>query len=71
MLQTHPNGLDFYFGQRNHAIKFLSFLSSVAPVRTNASERLISQDIQNNKMRSAVNGVVWGGEGRCCPKGGV
>ncbi|KAK5704551.1 ribosome-binding protein [Elasticomyces elasticus] len=28
------NGIDFYFSQRNHAEKFIDFLTSVSPVRT-------------------------------------
>ena len=38
------NGIDFYFSQRNHAEKFIDFLSSVAPVKTKKSQELISMD---------------------------
>ena len=41
-------GLDFHFAQRNHAIKMVDFLSSVVPVRSKSSERLISTDIHSN-----------------------
>ncbi|KAI9837373.1 MAG: ribosome-binding protein [Thelocarpon superellum] len=42
------DGLDFYYAQRNHAEKFLDFLSSVAPVRTKKSQELISMDIHTS-----------------------
>jgi nonsense-mediated mRNA decay protein 3 len=42
------DGLDFYYAQRNHAEKFLDFLTSVAPVRTKKSQELISMDIHTS-----------------------
>ena len=42
------DGLDFYYSQRNHAEKFLDFLTSVAPVRTKKSQELISMDIHTS-----------------------
>lgn len=41
--ETH-DGIDFYFGQRNHAEKFVDFLGSVTPVRKQKSQQLISMD---------------------------
>ncbi|AET39881.1 ribosome-binding protein NMD3 Ecym_5097 [Eremothecium cymbalariae DBVPG len=38
------DGLDFYYSQKNHAVKMLDFLNSVVPVKTKKSEELISQD---------------------------
>jgi nonsense-mediated mRNA decay protein 3 len=38
------NGIDFYFGQRNHAEKFVDFLHSVSPVNARKSQELISMD---------------------------
>ncbi|KAK3712766.1 ribosome-binding protein [Vermiconidia calcicola] len=43
-----PNGIDFYFSARNHAEKFLDFLTSVSPVRTKKSQELISMDIHTS-----------------------
>ncbi|KAG8948749.1 hypothetical protein FRC04_009360 [Tulasnella sp. 424] len=37
-------GLDFFYAQRNHAIKMTEFLHSVVPVRTKDSEQLLSKD---------------------------
>ncbi|KAK5121801.1 ribosome-binding protein [Meristemomyces frigidus] len=42
------NGIDFYFAARNHAEKFVDFLSSVAPVRTKKAQELISQDVHTS-----------------------
>ena len=42
------DGLDFYYAQRNHAEKFVDFLTSVAPVRTKKSSELISVDIHTS-----------------------
>ena len=43
-----PNGIDFFFSQRNHAEKFVDFLSSVSPVKTKKAQELISQDIHTS-----------------------
>lgn len=42
------DGLDFYYSQRNHAEKFVDFLSSVAPVKSKKSQELISMDIHTS-----------------------
>lgn len=42
------DGLDFFYAQRNQAIKMLDFLQSVTPVKTTKSSELISQDIHTS-----------------------
>lgn len=42
------DGLDFFYAQRNHAEKFVDFLTSVAPVRSKKSQELISHDIHTS-----------------------
>jgi len=42
------DGLDFYFAQRNHAEKFVDFLTSVTPVRVKKSQELISMDVHTS-----------------------
>lgn len=42
------DGLDFFYAQRNHAEKFVDFLTSVAPVKTKKSQELISMDIHTS-----------------------
>ncbi|KAF1982221.1 nonsense-mediated mRNA decay protein 3 [Aulographum hederae CBS 113979] len=46
------DGIDFFFGQQNHAVKFVDFLSSVAPVNVKKSEELISVDIHTSTKSS-------------------
>ncbi|TFY51571.1 hypothetical protein EVJ58_g10494 [Rhodofomes roseus] len=38
------DGLDFFFASRSHAIKMVDFLTSVVPIRSKASEQLLSTD---------------------------
>ena len=42
------DGLDFFFSQRNHAEKFVDFLTSITPVRVKKSQELISMDIHTS-----------------------
>ncbi|KAL9089406.1 MAG: hypothetical protein Q9165_005727 [Trypethelium subeluteriae] len=42
------DGIDFFFAHRNHAEKFVEFLTSVTPVRTKKSQELISMDIHTS-----------------------
>lgn len=42
------DGLDFFYAQRNHAEKFVDFLTSVAPVKSKKSQELISVDIHTS-----------------------
>ena len=43
-IKENRDGLDFYYNQRNHALKMIDFLSAVAPVKYKRSEELISMD---------------------------
>ncbi|KAI8865357.1 NMD3-domain-containing protein, partial [Ramicandelaber brevisporus] len=45
-IKSVRDGIDFYFSQRNHAIKMVEFLQAAVPVRYQASSQLISSDIQ-------------------------
>ncbi|KAL8636408.1 MAG: hypothetical protein Q9228_006190 [Teloschistes exilis] len=47
-IKEAKDGLDFFYSQRNHAEKFVDFLTSVAPVRTKKSQELISVDIHTS-----------------------
>lgn len=46
-IKEMKDGLDFFFGQKNHAHKFVDFLQSVVPIKYKISEQLISQDTQS------------------------
>lgn len=39
------DGLDFFYSQKNHAVKMIDFLNAVVPIKCRKSEELISQDI--------------------------
>ena len=43
-----PEGIDFYFGARNEAIRFCDFLESVIPTRKKAAKKIISADLKSN-----------------------
>lgn len=43
-IKEAKDGLDFFYVQRNHAIKMCEFLAAVTPVRTKGSEQLLSTD---------------------------
>jgi len=46
-----PDGIDFYFLHRTHALKFQDFILSVVPCRKKVqSEKMISEDFNNNKI---------------------
>lgn len=47
-IQEQADGLDFFFAYKNHAVKFVDFLTAVVPVRSKESERLISADFKSN-----------------------
>ena len=47
-IRETKDGLDFFYAQRNHAIKMADFVSAVAPVRMQKSSELISQDIHTS-----------------------
>lgn len=42
------DGLDFFYAQRNHADKFVDFLTSVTPAKVKKSQELISMDIHTS-----------------------
>jgi len=41
-------GIDFYFGSKAHALKFVDFLQSVVPTRHRADKQLVSHDIHTS-----------------------
>ncbi|CCK70339.1 ribosome-binding protein NMD3 KNAG_0E00710 [Huiozyma naganishii CBS 8797] len=46
-ISESKDGLDFFYAQKNHAVKMIDFLSAVVPVKYKKSEELISQDTQS------------------------
>lgn len=47
-IKEAKDGLDFYFGQKNHAEKMVEFLSSVAPTKVKKAQELISMDVHTS-----------------------
>lgn len=42
------HGIDFFFSNRSHAVKFVEFVGKVAPVRSRNDKELVSQDSKSN-----------------------
>jgi len=40
-----PMGIDFFFSERSHALKFMDFLGAMVPIRHKAAKQLISEDV--------------------------
>lgn len=43
-IRESRDGIDFYYSQKNHALKMIDFLDAVAPLRYKRAEELISMD---------------------------
>ena len=53
-----PDGIDFFFAQRNKAIKFIEFVSSVMAVRHKVAKQLVSADLKNADYNYKFNYMV-------------
>jgi nonsense-mediated mRNA decay protein 3 len=47
-VESYRDGLDFYFVEKNHAVRFVDFLEATIPCRSRESKRLISADDHSN-----------------------
>eukprot|EP00762_Andalucia_godoyi_P001129 ANDGO_02061.mRNA.1 60S ribosomal export protein NMD3 len=47
-IKDQPDGIDFFFNHRTHALQFTAFLHSVAPATSLTAKQLISQDDHSN-----------------------
>ena len=52
------DGLDFFFDQRSHAEKLVSFLQTMAPVRYKQSKQLVSEDTHTGKGKTKLTYIV-------------
>jgi len=43
-----PDGLDFFFHNQSHCLKFISFLQAIVPIRYSSAKQLISADLKSN-----------------------
>ncbi|KAL0921985.1 hypothetical protein M5K25_005941 [Dendrobium thyrsiflorum] len=47
-IKETDRGVDFFFGNRSHAIKFIDFISSSVPVQSRSDKQLVSHDPKSN-----------------------
>ncbi|KAH6788915.1 nonsense-mediated mRNA decay NMD3 family protein [Perilla frutescens var. frutescens] len=47
-IRQMDQGIDFFFNNRSHAVKFVEFLSKVAPIRSRSDKQLVSHDQKSN-----------------------
>ncbi|XAR52112.1 hypothetical protein NMG60_11020016 [Bertholletia excelsa] len=47
-IKQMDQGIDFFFGNRSHAVKFVEFLGKVAPIRSRHDKQLVSHDPKSN-----------------------
>lgn len=47
-IKEADRGIDFFFGNRSHAIKFVDFISSSVPVQSRSDKQLVSHDPKSN-----------------------
>lgn len=47
-IKQMDKGIDFFFGNRSHAVKFLEFLGKVVPIKSRDDKQLVSQDQKSN-----------------------
>lgn len=50
-IKERPDGLDFYFSHRSHALKFNDFVGGVTPTKFTTGKRLISHDQHSNTFQ--------------------
>jgi nonsense-mediated mRNA decay protein 3 len=43
-IKEFPNGLDFYYAQRSHAVKMVEFLRARVPIKYETAKQLVGQD---------------------------
>eukprot|EP00262_Sarcandra_glabra_P005925 TRINITY_DN1787_c0_g1_i1.p1 TRINITY_DN1787_c0_g1~~TRINITY_DN1787_c0_g1_i1.p1 ORF type:complete len:514 (-),score=87.73 TRINITY_DN1787_c0_g1_i1:9-1550(-) len=47
-IQQMDQGIDFFFGNRSHAVKFVEFLGNVVPIKSRNDKQLVSHDSKSN-----------------------
>ncbi len=47
-IEAHPDGVDFFFTERNHALRFVDFLRESVPLKLKTAKKLISSDNHSN-----------------------
>jgi nonsense-mediated mRNA decay protein 3 len=47
-IESHPDGLDFFYGHKSHAMSFVDFVSAQAPTTRRDACQLVSHDSKSN-----------------------
>jgi nonsense-mediated mRNA decay protein 3 len=47
-VQEHPDGIDFFYATKQHALRMVDFLRSVCPAKMTESQELLSHDAKSN-----------------------
>jgi len=47
-IESFKDGMDFYFDERNKAVRFMDFLESVVPIKSHNSKKLVTADDHSN-----------------------
>ncbi|CAK4077763.1 unnamed protein product [Aphanomyces euteiches] len=47
-IESQPDGVDFFFVERNHALRFVDFLQETVPISLKTAKKLISADNHSN-----------------------
>jgi len=55
---TFRDGIDFYFNERNQALRFIDFLGNCVPIKTKYSRKLISADQSNGTADFKHNHLI-------------
>jgi nonsense-mediated mRNA decay protein 3 len=56
--QTFRDGMDFYFTEKQRAVRFIDFLEHHIPTKTKYSRKLVSADHTNNIGEFKHNFIV-------------
>ena len=51
MIRSVPEGLDFFFKERTHAMRLVEFIKSKFPARVQKSRKLVSHDTHSNTYK--------------------
>ncbi|PWA39680.1 NMD3-like protein [Artemisia annua] len=47
-IRQMDHGIDFFFSNRSHAVKFVEFVQKVVPIKSRSDKQLVSQDQKSN-----------------------
>ncbi|XP_057447220.1 uncharacterized protein LOC130739023 [Lotus japonicus] len=48
-IKQMDEGIDFYFSNRSHGVKFVEFIGKVAPIKSRSDKQLVSHDTKSNE----------------------